>query len=98
MVYRALDPESNQPIAIKRLLAGSYATLAMRSRFEREIEAASTLSHPNVVKVRGMDLVDDVPILAMEWIEGVPITKWAWPDDAVRRSPIEVARTMIKVC
>ena len=98
VVYRALDPESDQPIALKRLLAGSFATPAMRRRFEREIEAASTLSHPNVVKVRGMDLVDDVPILAMEWIEGVPITKWAWPDDAARRSPIEVARTMIKVC
>ena len=98
VVYRALDPESGQPIALKRLLAGSFATPAMRRRFEREIEAASMLSHPNVVKVRGMDLVDDVPILAMEWIEGVPITKWAWPDDAVRRSPIEVARTMIKVC
>ena len=98
VVYRALDPESDQPIALKRLLAGSFATPAMRSRFEREIEAASTLSHPNVVTVRGMDVVDDVPILAMEWIDGVPITKWAWPDDAARRSPIEVARTMIKVC
>ncbi|MEE9131885.1 MAG: serine/threonine-protein kinase [Phycisphaerales bacterium] len=98
VVYRALDPESDQPIALKRLLAGSFATPAMRGRFEREIEAASTLSHPNVVTVRGMDVVDDVPILAMEWIDGVPITKWAWPDDAARRSPIEVARTMIKVC
>ena len=98
VVYRALDPESDQPIALKRLLAGSFATPAMRVRFEREIEAASTLSHPNVVTVRGMDVVDDVPILAMEWIDGVPITKWARPDDAARRSPIEVARTMIKVC
>ncbi|MEE8154052.1 MAG: serine/threonine-protein kinase [Phycisphaerales bacterium] len=98
VVYRALDPESDQPIALKRLLSGSFATPAMRGRFERGIEAASTLSHPNVVTVRGMDMVDDVPILAMEWIDGVPITKWAWPDDAARRSPIEVARTMIKVC
>ncbi len=98
VVYRALDPESDQPIALKRLLAGSFATPAMRGRFEREIEAASTLRHPNVVKVRGMDVVDDVPILAMEWIDGVPITKWAWPDDSARRSPTEVAATLIKVC
>lgn len=98
VVYRALDPDSDQPIALKRLLTGSFATPAMRHRFDREIEAASMLSHPNVVTVRGMDLVDDVPILAMEWINGVPITKWALPDDAARRSPIEVARAMIKVC
>ncbi len=98
VVYRALDPESDQPIALKRLLAGSFATPAMRHRFERGVEAASTLSHPNVVTVRGMDLVDDVPILAMEWINGVPITKWASYGDSARRSPREVVRTMIKVC
>ncbi len=52
VVYQARAPESDRPIAVKRLLAGSFATPAMRGRFEREIEAVSVLDHPNIVTAR----------------------------------------------
>lgn len=84
VIYRArqLSADGRQqsvqrPIALKRLLAGSFATLAMRWRFEREIEAVSVLDHPNIVTLIETHVVDDVPILAMEWIDGVSITQWA---------------------
>ncbi len=71
VVYRAHDPVTQRPIALKRLLGGSLATLNMRRRLERELEATASLDHPAIVSVFGMDAVDDVPVLAMEWIDGV---------------------------
>ena len=64
---------AQRPIALKRLLAGSFATPAMRGRFEREIEAVSVLDHPNIVTVIETQVVDDVPILAIEWIDGISV-------------------------
>ena len=77
IVFRARQPGTNRTVAIKRLLAGSFSTTAMRRRFQREIEAAAALSHPNIVTVYGMDVVDGQPIFAREWVDGVPATVWA---------------------
>jgi serine/threonine protein kinase len=77
IVFRARQPGTNRTVAIKRLLAGSFSTASMRHRFEREIEATAALSHPNIVTVYGMDVVDGQPIFAMEWVDGVPATVWA---------------------
>ncbi|MCH8964138.1 MAG: serine/threonine protein kinase [Planctomycetes bacterium] len=104
---------AQRPIALKRLLAGSFATPAMRGRFEREIEAVSVLDHPNIVTARAAgcparaagstgsagetQVVDDVPILVMEWIDGMSITQWAAGSDPPRR-PDEIAGVLLKVC
>ncbi len=98
IVYRARQTETRRQIAVKRLLAGAFATPAMRHRFEREVEALTALKHPNIINICAMDVVDGVPLLAMEWIEGVPITKRATAADGTRRSADEVVRLALKVC
>ncbi len=117
VIYRVREPGSDRPIALKRLLAGSFATPAMRGRFEREIEAVSVLDHPNIVTARTAgwparaagstgsagetQVVDDVPILAMEWIDGISITRWAAGSarpQRPRRRPDEIAGALLKVC
>ena len=77
VVFRARQPGTNRRIALKRLLAGHFSTVGMRRRFEREIEAAASLNHPNIVTIYGAETVDDTPVFAMEWIDGVPATDWA---------------------
>ncbi|MCZ6698525.1 MAG: protein kinase, partial [Planctomycetota bacterium] len=77
VVYRARQPGMGRDVAVKRLLAGSFATASMRRRFEREIQAVSALNHPNIVTVFAMDVIDAQPVLAMEWVDGVPLTRWA---------------------
>ncbi|MGE3779118.1 MAG: protein kinase, partial [Pirellulaceae bacterium] len=77
IVYRARQPRTNRDIALKRLRAGSLTGERARARFEREVEAASSLSHPNIVTVFGAEVIDNVPTLAMQWIDGVPIDEWA---------------------
>ena len=84
VVYRARRSGLAGDVALKRLVAGSFATPAMRHRFDREIHAASTLDHPNIVRILAIDEVDSQQLLAMEWVDGVPITR-AWRVAPVRR-------------
>jgi len=76
IVYRARQPHTAREVALKRLAAGAFATPSMRVRFEREVEAAAALHHPHIVTVYGMEFVDGQPLLAMEWVDGVPVDRW----------------------
>ncbi|MFG0318536.1 MAG: protein kinase [Planctomycetota bacterium JB042] len=87
IVYRARDAATGGEVALKRLVAGAFATPEMRLRFRREIEAARALDHPGIVRVHGTEEIDGQSVLTMEWIHGVPIDEWpadGRPDDAPR--------------
>lgn len=76
-VYKAVQPGTQRVVAIKRLAAGALATAAMRVRFEREVEAVCRLSHPGIVTVHGVEVIDGQPLLTMEYVDGTPIDRWA---------------------
>ena len=99
VVYRARQPGLRREVALKRLVAGAFASPAARRRFEREIEAASTLNHPNIVTAYATEIVDGQPVLAMEWVDGAPLTRWAARgDDGRPRAIDEVLRVFIEIC
>jgi serine/threonine protein kinase len=99
VVFRARQPGTGRDIAIKRLLAGSLSTSNMRQRFLREIEASAALSHPNIITVYGMDEVDGVPVLAMEWVDGLHITQWARGEDPSEgQNSRELLAVFLRVC
>ncbi|MEM7202622.1 MAG: serine/threonine-protein kinase [Planctomycetota bacterium] len=77
VVFRARQPGTDREVALKRLSDGAYSSATARRRFEREIETLTGLSHPGIVTVYGVEQIDDLPVLAMEWIEGEPLTTWA---------------------
>lgn len=93
VVFRARQPGTGREIALKRLLAGAFASSDASRRFQREVEVASGLKHPGIVTVYGVELVEGAPLLAMEWIDGVPATQWARG-----RSREEVLRLFLLVC
>lgn len=97
IVFRARQPGTQRDIALKRMLAGSFSTTLMRLRFEREVEAAAALNHPNIVTVYGMETVDGQPLLSMEWIDGRPISEWARPAAGLHRDPEQLLRAFLRV-
>jgi len=110
VVYRARQPGTKRLIALKRPIAGSFSSRSTRQRFEREIESAAALNHPNIVTAYGMEIVDGTPLLAMEWIDGVTLTRWISggspenpgddpePGQGPCRDPRESIEVFLRVC
>src|SRR5215467_686175 len=67
VVWGAWDPELERRVAIKLL----DATIpAARDRIVHEGQALARLSHPNVVPIYDVGVVDDQVYLVMEWVRG----------------------------
>jgi eukaryotic-like serine/threonine-protein kinase len=70
------DGKLNRRVALKlphaHLLSG-----ALRPRFERERDILAALSHANIASLYDAGLSDSGrPYLAMEWVDGVPVTQY----------------------
>src|SRR3954469_12238860 len=70
VVYRALDPVLNRPVAIKVMTDALARDDALRGRFLREAQAAGSLQHPNVITIYDFGEVDGHLFIAMEFVEG----------------------------
>src|SRR6516164_8568068 len=70
VVYRARHLRLGRLVALKTVLAGSYAGPNERERFRREAEAVAALRHPNVVQVYDVGDADGRPYFTMELMEG----------------------------
>ncbi len=79
VVYRAHDPELARDVALKLMntaaVSDEEASVA-RGRLVREARAMAKLAHPNVIHVYDVGAVDDGVFIAMELVEGDPLSKW----------------------
>jgi serine/threonine protein kinase len=66
-VYRAKQTGLNRTVALKMLLAGSFADANLRARFLLEAESVAALEHPHIVKVFAFGESGGHPYLAMEY-------------------------------
>lgn len=67
-VYSAWDPRLDRKVAVKVLHGGATEAL------EREARALAKLSHPNVVGVHDVGESGDTLFLAMEFVDGLPLS------------------------
>lgn len=68
-VYRAIDTRDGSHLALKTVGDPSLDPLAAR-RLVREAQHAKALSHPGICGIRGIDVIDGVPYIAMDLIDG----------------------------
>lgn len=69
-VYKVRNRLSNHVVALKVLLTDRSGNSTAVLRFKREAEAASKLSHQNVVAINDFGIADEVPYLLMEYVPG----------------------------
>ncbi len=74
VVYEAIDPKINRPIAIKTIRFSDEfeedQIQEIKDRFFREAEIAGKLSHPSIVSIFDAGEDYDLTYLAMEFLEG----------------------------
>ena len=70
VVYRARQKRLDRIVALKLVLAGSWATQEQLRRFHVEARAAAGLAHPNIVKVFDTGAHLGQPFIAMEYVPG----------------------------
>lgn len=103
-VYKAVQPGTGRNVALKRLAAGGLRIGSRAAeRFSREVDAATRLSHPNVVTVFAAEVIDGHAVLVMEYVDGTTIDRWAdacWADPASgdREKRSRVLRAFAAAC
>ena len=72
-VFVAEHRRMKRPVVVKILPAAATESDYSIRRFQREVEAAAKLQHPNIVTAFDADLEDGIYFLVMEYVEGEPL-------------------------
>jgi serine/threonine protein kinase len=92
-VYKARHRRMGRVVALKVIARSQLADSESVRRFQREIEAAAQLEHPNVVRAYDADQAGDVHFFVMEYVEGIDLGKLVRQRGPL---PIEEASTYIR--
>jgi serine/threonine protein kinase len=99
-VYRAKDVRLNRIVAIKVLPSHLSENPQLKQRFEREAQAISSLSHPNICAIYDVGHQNGIEYLVMEFLEGESLAarldKGAIPAEQVLRYGIQIAEALDK--
>jgi tetratricopeptide (TPR) repeat protein len=74
IVYKALHRDLNTVFALKILRETEVSSAEVLDRFKREGQAEARLRHPNIVSIHDAGQEAGVHYLAMDYIEGDPLT------------------------
>jgi serine/threonine protein kinase/sugar lactone lactonase YvrE len=69
-VFEALDTRTGEAVAAKLMFARTEADPRALQRFEQEGAVLATLTHPNIVQVRGVFLEERASCIVMEMLRG----------------------------
>ncbi|MFT7622855.1 MAG: serine/threonine protein kinase, partial [Myxococcota bacterium] len=83
-VYRAWQEDLNRPVAVKVLRPEAAEYVVARQRLLNEARAAGRLRHANVVSIYDFGASGDELFIAMEWIDGLPLSALPRPLPADR--------------
>lgn len=98
-IYRARERSSGEMVAIKIPLVDSLRHPARRYRLEREVELASRLDHPSIVRMRGLCRGRRGSLaLVMDFVEGTPFDEWAARERGHGRTGVRrIIEAMVRV-
>jgi tetratricopeptide (TPR) repeat protein/predicted Ser/Thr protein kinase len=84
VVFEAEDLRLRRHVALKFLHDRFAREPRARQRLEREARAASSLNHPNICSIYGVEEDQGQPVIVMEFLEGESL------NETIRRGPLAV--------
>ena len=73
-VYKAEHRRMKRVVAVKTLPSATMKNPSAIARFQREVEAAAKLTHPNIVTAHDADEANGLHFLVMEYVEGTDLS------------------------
>ncbi|NUM33260.1 MAG: protein kinase [Candidatus Brocadiae bacterium] len=77
VVYKVVNTKTSEIVALKVLHELDKADAVFLKRFQREMEAASKVVHPNIVAVKEFGNYNNIWFLSMELVEGKTLSQYA---------------------
>jgi WD40 repeat protein len=75
VVYKAWQRSLQRSVALKMILAGSFAGVQELDRFRAEAMAIARLHHPNLLSIYEIGACAHLPFYAMEYMEGGSLSR-----------------------
>jgi serine/threonine protein kinase len=93
VVYEGTHVSLKRRFAVKLLLNDRMNSDQAVERFHHEMEAIGQLDHPNIVRATDAGEIDEIPFLAMEFVDGVDLSRIV-----AKVGPLSVADTCEVLC
>jgi serine/threonine protein kinase len=90
IVYKAIQKATKRVVALKVLLQGPQISLPAQYRFEREVDLAASLQHPNIVTIYDSGIAKGQYYFAMQYIEGKPLDEYIQTEKLSQRQTMEL--------
>ena len=74
-VYRAINRESKQLVALKVVRQALLKNSSVMQRYQREVNAVTALNHPNIVKLYEAGEYQGRAYIAMEYVHGIDLSR-----------------------
>src|SRR6266540_3224154 len=84
VVYEAEDTNLGRHVALKFLTPALAGDENLLQRFQREARAASSLNHPNICTIHGIEQFESEHFIVMELLDGESLA------DRIRRGPLDI--------
>lgn len=84
VVYEAEDTNLGRHVALKFLTPAMAKDENLLQRFQREARAASSLNHPNICTIHGIEQHESEHFIVMELLDGESLA------DRIRRGPLDI--------
>ncbi len=76
VVYKAFQKATKRTVAVKVLPPSRHLSEKAKMRFEREVDLAASLRHPNIITIYDSGIAEGQYYYAMEYIDGNPLDKY----------------------
>ncbi len=88
VVYKAIDTRLDRPVALKVMSINLEPTLREQfaARLQQEARSAARLNHPNIITIYECERVNDLPYIAMEFVDGPSLADM---QDGGKKMPID---------
>lgn len=95
-VWRARQLSIKRQVAVKVLASRRLRSERARAFFEREVELAARMEHPNIARVYESGFSRDARYYALELVDGVPLHTYIEQHNLGRRQVLELMRTICR--